>query len=133
MRPCVLIVEDDRDIRESLQEILEFEGYEVLTATNGKEGVEALSRMPRPCLILLDLMMPVMNGWQFLEAQKSNHCLATIPVVVVSAVSERDKAAGAAAFIKKPVDLESLLKTVEKYCQFCLEKDNNINKLDKTA
>jgi CheY-like chemotaxis protein len=112
----VLVVEDDKDIRETLQQVLELEGYRVTTATNGKEGLESLKGIDRPCVILLDLMMPVMNGWEFLEAHRTDTTLATIPVVVVSAAGDKAKSAPAAGFIKKPVDLESLLNVVRRYC-----------------
>lgn len=114
---CVLIVEDDADIRETLRQLLEMEGYEVQVATNGKEGLEALKTIQRPCLILLDLMMPVMNGWEFLQARQDDIFLATIPVVVVSAIHvDQAKNPGVTGFIKKPVDLEHLLTVVNQYC-----------------
>jgi CheY-like chemotaxis protein len=112
----VLVVEDDEDIRDSLREALESDGYLVTTAEDGKEGLQALDEMPRPCLILLDLMMPVMNGWQFLEKMKENTVLATIPVVVVTAAGERGNAAKADMLIKKPVDLDHLLSVIKRYC-----------------
>jgi CheY-like chemotaxis protein len=112
----VLIVEDDQDIRESLQELLKLEGYEVSTAINGQEAVKKLSSMKRPCLILLDLMMPVMNGWEFLAIRKNMDVIATIPVVVVSAVAEKNQASDVNEFVKKPVDLDSLVKVVSRYC-----------------
>ena len=112
----VLIVEDERDIRETLKQVLELEGYNAITASNGKEAIEMLATIPRPCLILLDLMMPVMDGWQFLEAQREDIILATIPVVIVSAAGEKAKSAGASAFIKKPVELDCLLSLVKQYC-----------------
>jgi len=113
----ILVVEDDEAIRESLQEALESDGYEVFTAEDGKLGLEMLDRMPRPCLILLDLMMPVMNGWQFLEKMKEDTALATIPVVAVTAAGDRGKTAPADMLIKKPVDLDNLLSVIEKFCQ----------------
>ncbi|MGZ3709088.1 MAG: response regulator, partial [Bdellovibrionota bacterium] len=117
--PCqsILIVEDDTDIRETLQQILELEGYTVLTASNGQEALDLLPQVARPCLILLDLMMPVMNGWEFLELKKKSDdiSLATIPVVVVSAAGERAKQIPASGFIKKPIELESLIQSVRKY------------------
>lgn len=64
----ILIIEDEKAIRETFRLALEMEGYQVNEASNGKEGLEALSTMPRPCVILLDLMMPVMNGWAFIRA-----------------------------------------------------------------
>jgi CheY-like chemotaxis protein len=112
----ILIIEDDRDIRDTLRLILELEGYSPLVAKNGREGFEALQGCARPCLILLDLMMPVMNGWEFLDAHRRDVTIATIPVVVVSAIGEAAARLGAQATIKKPVELDSLLKIVRKYC-----------------
>jgi CheY-like chemotaxis protein len=121
MEPChlLLIVEDDTDIREALADYLEIEGYSVKTAANGKEALNILQNLDpgKPCLILLDLMMPVMNGWEFLELKNHNHMLASIPVVVVSAVAERlRKENGVSGHLKKPLDLNVLLKIVTAYC-----------------
>jgi CheY-like chemotaxis protein len=113
--PSVLLIEDDVDIRDSLQQVLEMEGYRVTPAGNGKEGLDALALGPAPCVVLLDLMMPVMNGWEFLQAKRDTP-QAGIPVVVVSAAGERTQAAGAAAFLKKPVDLAVLLDLVRHHC-----------------
>jgi len=112
----ILVVEDDEDIRDSLREALESDGYQVVTAEDGKEGLQALDEMPRPCLILLDLMMPVMNGWQFLEKMKEDTTLATIPVVAVTAAGERGNTAQADMLIKKPVNLDHLLEVIKRYC-----------------
>lgn len=113
---CILIIEDDRDIREVLKMILETEGFTAYTAVNGQDGLKALNSIGRPCLILLDLMMPVMNGWEFLQTMKTNFFIATIPVIVVSAVAENSQAPGAVGYIKKPVDLRLLLEFVKRFC-----------------
>ena len=84
----VLLVEDDRDIREAVASLLEAEGYTVLTAAHGKEALAILER-GQPCVVLLDLMMPVMSGWDFMDVVRKNKRLEDIPVVVVSAYSER--------------------------------------------
>jgi CheY-like chemotaxis protein len=117
-RACasIMIVEDDPDIRDSLRYILENEGYRVMTAENGQEAFDVLAKIPRPCLILLDLMMPVMNGWEFLDQRQGDVALATIPVVIVSAITDRAKSAQASGFIKKPVDLARLIEAVTTYC-----------------
>jgi CheY-like chemotaxis protein len=112
----ILIVEDEKSIQEILKDALEMEGYSVFTADNGKEGLAKLPTIPTPCLILLDLMMPVMNGWQFAEAISKDMVLATIPVVLVTAYGERAKLVPSKGIIKKPIDFEFLLKTVEKWC-----------------
>ena len=116
--PCqwILIIEDDESIRETLKIFLEYEGYRVTTAGNGKEGLEVLPSAGNPCLVLLDLMMPVMDGWQFIEKARSHETLATTPIVVVTAFAEKARGIKARAVIKKPVDLDFLLKTVRQYC-----------------
>ena len=82
--PAILVVEDDQDTREGLAEVLAVAGYLVRTAANGKIALEQ-ARENRPDLIVLDLAMPVMNGWQFLEVQRRDPRLAAIPVIVASA------------------------------------------------
>ena len=116
--PCqLLVVEDDADIRDSLREVLEAEGYAVCTASNGQEALELLSTQRHPCLILLDLMMPVMGGVEFLTKKSEERALAGIPVVVVSAwVKGAEPIADAQAVVTKPVVLEHLLTYVERYC-----------------
>ncbi len=115
----MLLVEDDPDIREAITEILRDEGYRVLGAEHGRQALDLLREGARPALILLDLMMPVMNGWQFREAQKADASLAPIPVVVISADAAAAREAvhiGASAFLQKPIDLDELLGTVARYC-----------------
>lgn len=113
----VLIIEDDEDILEVLKISLEFKGYNVSTATNGRIGLEILPHLEKPCLILLDLMMPVMDGWAFVEALEHDVVLASIPVVVVTAFAEKATSVKLARkIIKKPIDTETLLRTVEQYC-----------------
>ena len=115
----VLVVEDDADIREAVQLILEDEGFDVVTACNGAEAEAELAHMEEPCLVLLDLMMPVMNGWEFRQEQLQDQTLAAIPTVIVTAHNRPDESArelGAASCIRKPVRPEQLLSTVGKYC-----------------
>ncbi|OFZ54897.1 MAG: hypothetical protein A2428_11780 [Bdellovibrionales bacterium RIFOXYC1_FULL_54_43] len=117
--PCqsILIVEDDAGISETLRLILETEGFTVFSAANGKEGLDILPTIPSPCLILLDLMMPVMDGWAFAEAIDKNAVLATIPIVVVTAFSEKATTLKKAnAVIKKPFDIDALMNLVRQYC-----------------
>lgn len=116
----ILVIEDDQDIRETVKTILELEGYQVLTAVHGKDGIELLTSRPQlPNLILLDLMMPVMSGWEFLETIQRDHkdTFGKIPVVVVSAAgdSAKTKAFSVAEFMKKPVDIDALLASVARY------------------
>jgi CheY-like chemotaxis protein len=116
----ILIVEDDPEIRDALTEILEFEGYQVAIAKNGKEGIDYLRTFPSPSLILLDFMMPIMNGQQFLEAKKEDPGISQIPVVILSAdnaVEQKAKISERGQFLKKPVELDHLLDIVNSYCQ----------------
>ena len=117
MSATVFIVEDDVDTREMLGRFLELEGYRVETAANGKLALERLESGVGPCVILLDLMMPVMDGWQFRSQQIRDAALASIPVIVVSAAG-KDRIADieANAYLSKPVDLEQLLAQVTQYC-----------------
>ena len=112
----ILVVEDDHDTRVSLRQSLESEGKFVFSAGNGKQGLEVLHRIKPPCLILLDLVMPVMDGEEFIKAIETDPSLHTIPVVVVSAFPEKAKTLLAKAFVAKPVDLKTLLKAVSDYC-----------------
>lgn len=117
-RTCasLLVVEDDSDVREALQLVLERAGYEVSTAANGREAIEALPTV-RPALILLDLMMPVMSGFDFLEERERRAELAAIPVVVVSAYDRAAAAlGGVAAIVPKPVKVATMLGAIEQHC-----------------
>lgn len=116
----VLVVEDDRDVRDTLVEVLEDNGYRPLAAGNGREALDQLHESTeKPCLILLDVMMPVMDGWQFRSAQKDDPPLRSIPVIVLTAHASAQQAAQemeAAGYLKKPVSLQALLQTVAKFC-----------------
>src|SRR4029079_4051046 len=110
---AILVVEDDADIRESLREALEDAGYCVTTARHGQEGLDRLAHMSRPSLILLDLMMPVMSGPEFLDALHEDSRVSDIPVLIVSAYGDMaDETTGCVGFIPKPVPLERLLDSV---------------------
>ncbi len=113
----ILIIEDEVIIRETLKMLLELAGYSVATACNGKEGLESLQTAPHPSLIILDLLMPVMNGMEFLDVKSHNEAIASIPVCVISGVAEKPVGLKAVAFIKKPLDFEVLLKMVKQYCE----------------
>ena len=116
---CLLIIEDDDAIRETLRTVLELEGYSVLSAENGRQGLEVLMQNGRngrsPCLILLDLMMPVMNGWEFMAALKRSDGFASVPILVLTAVSERARIKEYPV-MKKPVDLDLLMTAIKSYC-----------------
>jgi CheY-like chemotaxis protein len=106
----ILIVDDELDIRETISEILIHEGHEVFTASDGEQGL-VRCRQLHPDLVLLDLMMPGMNGWDFRRAQLREEAIAAIPVVVVSAVG-RDGDLAANGFLAKPFGLDDLLSVV---------------------
>jgi two-component system, chemotaxis family, chemotaxis protein CheY len=115
----ILIVEDDVDVREALATFLAGEGYDVVEAGDGAEALERLRGSTVVRLILLDLMMPVMNGWEFRKRQLEDPALATIPVVVVTADNSavrRAADAGAVACLLKPVEFPDLLAYVGRYC-----------------
>lgn len=106
----ILVVDDDEAIREVIAEVLRDEGYEVVCASNGVQALRELQKADRPDMMLLDLMMPVMSGWEVLEELQSNAELSRVPVVVVSAMS----APGVTEHLSKPIDLEDLLSTVAR-------------------
>jgi CheY-like chemotaxis protein len=112
----ILVVDDDPDIRESLQEVLRDEGYPVNCVANGREALEYLRRSPRPCVILLDLMMPVMDGWQFRREQKQDPSIADIPLIVITATGKRPVLIDAEELVMKPLDLGRLFEAIERYC-----------------
>jgi CheY-like chemotaxis protein len=115
----VMVVEDDQAIRESLTEVLVEEGFAVTWAANGAEALDLLRGARAPRLILLDLMMPVMDGWEFRRALRQDTALARIPVVIISAEHALPQKASALAvdgYLAKPFRLEALLSTVHRYC-----------------
>lgn len=119
-RPNILLIEDDEDLRDAFRDLFEDEGYNVWTAANGKEGLDCLRSRGRACLIFLDLMMPVMNGWEFRLEQESDPALARIPVVVCTADTHAERKArdlGAAAWLSKPIDAGDLVRIAEVFCR----------------
>ncbi len=119
-RPVVLLVEDDVDVREVITDVLSESGYEAVPVPHGQAALDWLRSSDAPALILLDLMMPVMDGYQFRAAQQADRALAPIPVVVLTAHGNAGDAVerlGAAAYLRKPVRLEELLDTIAKYAQ----------------
>lgn len=110
----VLVVDDDQDIRDSLRMLLEDEGYSVRTAADGREAVATMEVEP-PCFVILDLMMPVMDGWEVAGRMHEEARLADIPVCVVTATPEWAPA-DSTCVLKKPVDVNQLLSIVHDYC-----------------
>jgi CheY-like chemotaxis protein len=117
----VLLIEDDLSIREIIQEILEGEGYDVHSVSNGQEGLDYLrSGTKLPALILLDLMMPIKDGFAFRAEQVEDPQLKDIPVIVMSAdgnINEKKVRTSATAYLRKPVELSDVVDAVRHYCK----------------
>lgn len=116
MTKTIMVIEDEQDIRLTLKEFLEFEGYNVLVAGNGLEAMGLLEKTVPPNLILLDMKMPVMNGWEFAGEylKKYGH---TSPIVVITAAADAEKRAkdiDASGWVSKPFNLDVLLKTIQQ-------------------
>lgn len=117
-KASILLVEDDATIREPLREILQHEGYAVVTSTNGREALGKLNAgISELSLILLDLMMPVMNGWEFLEEIKKDPARQRVPVALITAYGERAPTQGVVACLRKPIEIPALLEVVRLYCE----------------
>ncbi|HEY8207480.1 MAG TPA: response regulator [Myxococcaceae bacterium] len=116
-RKPVLVVDDDRDIREGLQDLLESEGHTVFTASDGQDALEVLATIPRPGLVLLDLMMPRMNGQRFLQHVRGDPALAQLSIVVLTAAPATVQDVAVAGLLRKPPDLDELLRIVGRFCE----------------
>jgi CheY-like chemotaxis protein len=119
MKHSILVVDDDPEIRETIVEMLRDRGYEAMGAGDGAEALDTLRTRSSWCLILLDLMMPNMDGWEMRKVQLADPVLSNIPVVVVSATTDIPQAASslqAAGFVVKPARMSTLLATVEQHC-----------------
>jgi CheY-like chemotaxis protein len=113
----ILVVDDDADIREVLSEVLLESGHEVMTATNGLEALQILRKGWAPCMVLLDLMMPVMDGYVFLEQRKIDPALAAIPITVITAGRQVDVTRlDDATLMAKPIRLPTLMSLIDKNC-----------------
>lgn len=108
----VLVVDDEREIRDAIAEVLRDEGYDVVSAADGREALARLREI-RPSLVLLDLMMPGMNGWEFRAEQMGDPDVSSIPVIIVSALGD-DATLKAQSAIEKPFDLARLLAEVKR-------------------
>jgi len=119
-RRVVLIVEDDPDALDAITTVLEEAGYDALRAANGLEALGQLGDHKGRCdLILLDLMMPVMNGWDFRRRQRETPAFADIPVLLMSAGAHMATVSGelnAAGYVTKPVEMSDLLAVVQQHC-----------------
>ncbi|HKA37876.1 MAG TPA: response regulator [Thermoanaerobaculia bacterium] len=116
----VLVVEDDSDLRESLCQALRENGYSVLSANNGQQALETLDAGARPSVILLDLMMPVLNGWELRDALRDDSRFADIPQLVISAYMDEAEQHVLALppddCIRKPFHIKVLLEAIERHC-----------------
>jgi CheY-like chemotaxis protein len=115
----ILVVDDDADFRSAITTVLEDEGYSVLTAVDGQDALKRLRHGARPCVIILDLMMPIMDGPAFLDAQQASSELATIPVVVMSAHLKKmlqEELPPGVEYLRKPAALALLLGAIERQC-----------------
>jgi CheY-like chemotaxis protein len=116
----ILVVEDDEAIAEALVSLLEDAGHRARHVPDGRQALDALRGGERICVILLDMAMPVMDGWRFREEQVKDDALASIPVIVCTAdayAEEKACAIGAAGWLHKPMDPERLLRLVEQHCR----------------
>jgi CheY-like chemotaxis protein len=119
-RHSILLVDDDEDVRTGIAELLRLDGYEIVEAADGEEALRHLHLGLRPCLVLLDLNMPRMSGWQFRGLQVCDREIADIPVVAFSAhdgVEQQVKLLSLAGFVTKPLDFDKLRATVEGTCR----------------
>ena len=115
----VLLVDDDATSVEALCELLKLAGHDVVCADNGRAALEKLHEKDEYCVILLDLMMPVMNGYEFRQAQLNDPAIASIPVIVITAdgrARERAAQLGGARYFQKPLSPRELLRAIRDYC-----------------
>ncbi|WP_437726096.1 response regulator [Sorangium sp. So ce861] len=113
---AILVIEDDQGVCDALAGVLSDEGYEVMTARNGAEALARLRGAPAPALIVLDLMMPMMDGYAFRAEQLRTPAIADVPVVVLTAgAAPRAAELGPVDILKKPVNLAALLDAVARY------------------
>jgi CheY-like chemotaxis protein len=113
----LLVVDDDPHTRYALSEILEQDGYRVACVENGREALEYLRGGERPCVILLDMMMPGMSGWQFLREQQEDTSIQCIPVLMITASDERRvDLIPNNQVLTKPIRVDELLESVHRFC-----------------
>lgn len=115
IKHTVLVVEDEEDLREMTREALELNGYAVVTAKDGHEALAQLASIDQLCLVLIDLLMPGMNGWDLFRELRGRSELVNVPVVVYSSIADQAPA-GATRVLQKPLTFGELLSTVRQYC-----------------
>jgi len=111
----VLLLEDEEELRETMREALELNGYAVIAAQDGQAALDELDRIDHVCMVLLDLVMPRMNGWDFLIQMRKRQKLADVPVIVHSS-SPSQAPKGVTRVLRQPLELERLLSVVREYC-----------------
>ena len=112
----VLLVDDDQDLRDSIADLLRQRGYSVATAEDGHAALSIITGNGVPCIVLLDLVMPGMDGWQFLGAVQHNPNLSAIPIVIASAHAKTHAPAGTVGVLHKPFDFDELFSVVARHC-----------------
>lgn len=115
MNHTVLLVEDEEELRETMRDALELNGYAVVAARDGQAALEELDHIDHVCMVLLDLLMPRMNGWDFLEKMRERPALAEVPVIVHSSAPSRAPK-GVTRVLQKPIEFERLLSVVREFC-----------------
>jgi CheY-like chemotaxis protein len=116
----ILVIDDDAEIRQALIDVLEDEDYVVRAAANGKEALDLVTAGHQPDVILLDVMMPVMDGWHFLSARLGHPSLVEVPIIIISAGSDAETEArkvGACQVLKKPLHVGDLIQHIEDCCR----------------
>jgi CheY-like chemotaxis protein len=116
-QPIVLVIEDDESLRKLLRFIIEYHGCQVLDAANGVDALIQLSQTDLPNLILLDMMMPVMNGWQFFAMIKAEPKYKNIPVVIMTAYSKSEISIPENEIVQKPIGVSVIYALIHKYCR----------------
>ena len=116
MSHTILVVDDEKELREMLCDALELNGYDALSAAEGQAALDVLERTDHVCMVLLDLLMPGMNGWDFFKEMRARSEYAAIPVIVHSS-APATAPAGATRVLAKPLDLDRLLAVVREYCE----------------
>lgn len=111
---CVLVVDDEEDVRETLRDLIELCGCSAVVAANGAEGLQVLARC-RPCMVILDLLMPVMNGEEMLAVMRSEPALSALPVVISTSAPER--APAGLPVLKKPLEIAAFVTWIRSLCE----------------
>lgn len=115
MTHTVLLVEDEEELRETMREALELNGYEVVAARDGQAALDELDRIGHICMVLLDLFMPRMNGWDFLTEMRRRPAMSDVPVIIHSSAPNLAPA-GVTRVLQKPMAFERLLSVVREFC-----------------